>query len=385
MTETNAIRKQKILEIYPVKISRRILIFLGDIFLNLILSIIFFELVVFQISRPIIGYDNLINLSDINQKQQYAILYDRGLLYFDNEDGESNRFKLSIALETTNYYFLSFYSDDMNINLSKYDVFYKYFVEIKGDGSTDSLNYLNSLYLKYGASYFDQGRFTILGTYALKDNYKNQFVHNYIPGDQMSQEAQTSYENFTTKVFLNLYSELLNDVKTTDLSSPLLNKTYVELANDTENIENTLKTNYIICAYISFFISSIVLFLLIPFINEKHESSSELILKVERINKKTLNYIKKPFIFNIFLLKMIDSLILIFLVPIFRVGFSYLFALPELYVPALLSLIVIIVNFFLTCFTKLNTSLKEITTDTILVDTVSLDYYYQQKEILNEQ
>ena len=123
--------------------------------------------------------------------------------------------------------------------------------------------------------------------------------------------------------------------------------------------------------------------LVFPLVTEKRETIAERILKFERVNKKTLCYIKKPFILNLFLLKMFDSMIILFLIPAFRVGISYIFSFPELYLPSLIGIVIALLNLFITAFTKLNTSLKEITTDSIVIDTSSLDYYYREKEKIN--
>ena len=373
------VKKQKVVEIYPTKLGRRVLCFLSDIFLCLILSFIFFELVVFQISRPIINYDNLVNESETYQKNQYAILYSSDLLFFNDENKE-NQFMMSEALEDTNYNYLNFYTNDNSEELKKYDVFFNYFVNLKSGDKSDNLNELNGLLIKYGSDFFNTEKTTINGTFALKTTYIEQFKANYIEGDEMSEEAKNNYENFSKKVFLNLYSVMINDIETNDLKVSDVSKSYVELKNDIQAINDKINTNYIVCSYISFLISSLVLFLLVPLINHKRETASELILKFERINKKTMNYISRPMAINIFLLKMIDSALILFLIPSLRVGFSYIFSFPELYLPSLIALVIVIINLFITGFTKLNTSLKEITTDTIVCDSKSLDYYYQQVE-----
>ena len=372
----------KIIEIYPAKVTRRVLAFLADIFMNLILAIIFFELVVFQISRPIVNYDSLVNDSDTYQRGQYNLLYENGLLYFDDSEGEQNKFISSIALEDTSEYFLSFYTDDQNIDLANYDVFYKYFVVIKGkEKKEESLNMLNSLYIKYGEKYFDTSSYTVLGTYSLKNNYVEEFKHNFIEGDEMSDNAKEDYEAFNQDVFLSLYNVMFRDVEENNLYSLDGTRSYLDYEKQINEITATLNNNYIICAYISFLISSLILFLALPLISQKRETLSERILKLERVNKQTLSYIKKPFVLNVFLLKTMDSLIILFLIPCLHVGFSYLFSFPTLYLPSLIGLLISLIDLFITIFTKLNTSLKEITTDSIVVDSSSLDYYFREKGI----
>ena len=247
------VKKQKVVEIYPTKLGRRVLCFLSDIFLCLILSFIFFELVVFQISRPIINYDNLVNESETYQKNQYAILYSSDLLFFNDENKE-NQFMMSEALEDTNYNYLNFYTNDNSEELKKYDVFFNYFVNLKSGDKSDNLNELNGLLIKYGSDFFNTEKTTINGTFALKTTYIEQFKANYIEGDEMSEEAKNNYENFSKKVFLNLYSVMINDIETNDLKVSDVSKSYVELKNDIQAINDKINTNYIVCSYITAFL-----------------------------------------------------------------------------------------------------------------------------------
>lgn len=370
-------------EIYPTKVGRRVLAFFADIILNLMLSLLLFETAIFPLSTLVINYNDLLDKSDSTQKAQYQLLYENNLLYFDENRTEGNRFMLSLALEDTNYFFVQFYCDDDNQELTKYDVFYNYYGLVRDSANENSINELNELYLSYGEEFFDKSRKTINGTYSLKDEYIEKFKHNYILGDSMSQDAQADYQNFTKRVFLNVYNKMFEDIEKNDLLSLDGSISYKKLSANLDSINNTLNYDYIICSYISFFLSSLLLFLVFPLITEKRETIAERILKFERVNKKTICYIKKPFILNLFLLKMFDSMIILFLIPAFRVGISYIFSFPELYLPSLIGIVIALLNLFITAFTKLNTSLKEITTDSIVIDTSSLDYYYREKEKIN--
>ena len=370
-------------EIYPTKVGRRVLAFFADIILNLILSLLLFETAIFPLSTLIINYNDLLDESDSTQKAQYQLLYENNLLYFDENRTEGNRFMLSLALEDTNYFFVQFYCDDDNQELAKYDVFYNYYGLIRDSANQNSIHELNELYLSYGEEYYDKSKKTINGTYAFKNEYIEKFKHNYIQGDSMSEDAQTDYQNFTKRVFLNVYGKMFEDIEKNDLLSLDGSISYKKLSANLDSINNTLNYDYIICSYISFFLSSLLLFLVFPLITEKRETIAERILKFERVNKKTLCYIKKPFILNLFLLKMFDSMIILFLIPAFRVGISYIFSFPELYLPSLIGIVIALLNLFITAFTQLNISLKEITTDSIVIDTSSLDYYYREKEKIN--
>ena len=196
----------------------------------------------------------------------------------------------------------------------------------------------------------------------------------------MSSQARTDYDNFTKSVFLNIYNRMFSDIKANDLFSLDGLRSYKEIESKRSSINDTLNLDYVVCSYISFVFSCLILFLIVPLITEKRQTLSEKILKIERVNKTKITYIKKPLVLNIFLLKMFDGLTLLFLVPVAHVGFNYIFALPILYLPSLIAIVLALINLCITAFTKLNTSLIEITTDSIMCNQSSIDEYYRELE-----
>lgn len=367
---------KKVIDIYPSRVRRRVLAFLADIFVSTILSIILFELVVFQIARPIINFDGLVSKNEEYQEKIYDLLYDYEILYFDYDENENiSKYTLSSALEDTYYHYVNYLVNDEDESLVKYEVFYKYFVDIKENGDVEEVN---SLYKQYALKYFDTSKTTSLGTYPLKDEYKEEFKHNYVEDDEMSIQGYEDYNSFLNDSFLHLYNEIFNDIKENDLTSKDGTYTYSFIRNSIDEMDKTINNVYIICSYIAFLISNIILFLIYPMFNERRGSLGERILKLERISRKNMEYISRGMVINIFLLKMIDSLCLLFFIPVLRIGFAYIFALPILYLPSLIAIIIALINLAITLVTKLNTSLKEITTDSIVVDSDSLNKYYEE-------
>ncbi len=367
---------KKVIDIYPSRVRRRVLAFLADIFVSTILSLILFELVVFQVARPIINFDGLVLKNEEYQEKIYDLLYDYEILYFDYDENENvSKYTLSSALEDTYYHYVNYLVNDEDESLVKYEVFYKYFVDVKESGGVDEVN---SLYKEFALKYFDTSKTTSLGTYSLKDEYKEEFKHNYIEDDEMSIQGYEDYNSFLNDSFLHLYNEIFNDIKENDLTSKDGSYTYSFIRNSIDEMDETINNVYIICSYIAFLISSIILFLIYPMFNEKRGSLGERILKLERVSRKNMEYISRGMVINIFLLKMIDSLCLLFFIPVLRIGFAYIFALPILYLPSLIAIIIALINLAITLVTKLNTSLKEITTDSIVVDSDSLNKYYEE-------
>ena len=360
----------KHIDIYPTKVGRRILVFLGEIFLTLIISTILFELVIFQISRPIIKYNQITENISSSQEKIFRLLYERELLFYEDN---TNVYNINDSLEYTNSLLIKYYVFEDKEDENK-EIFVNYVVNYK----EDKVDRINELYLLYGEEYFDTSSFTSLGTYKLKEEYKEAFSHNYLEGDEMSTEAYEDFNNFRDNVFVKLFGALTDDIALNDLKSLDGTYSYLSLRNDIEDNENVLQYDYIICSYISFVITCVVLYFVIPLTNNKRQTLIEKILKVERINKNHMSYLKRNMVISVSLFKVIDAMTLMFLIPFLRVGLSYLFSLPILYLPSLVALIIVIINLFITIFTTFNTSLKEITTNSIVVDESSLNQYYEE-------
>lgn len=372
-------KKETIFEIYPSKVGRRVLAYLADIFISLIVSTILFELVIFQISRPISNYDDIEAQNLKAQKDIYDLLYERELLFFNSEI-EGMKYNIDSSLEYSASKYIEFYVFE-DEELKKYDIFNNYYVNYYEDEhGSSSINTLNNYLEEYGSRYFDLNTLTPLNTYSFKEDFKEMFSHNYIEGDEMSANAKNEYENFINNVFLPIYNHILTDIRTNNLiSSSNSQISYLSIYSVLEETENKIKNIYVINAYISFFITTLVLFLVIPLTTKKKASLGERVLKLERINKNTLGLLDKKFLFSVYLFKVIDSLTLLMFIPFIRVGFTYLFSMNILFIPSLMGLLMSLINLALVAFTKYNTSLKELTTNSIVVDSQVLDEYYLAK------
>ncbi len=368
----------KEMNIYPSKITRRILAYLADIFLALILGTILFELVVFQLSRLVSNYDSKVESQVQNEHSIFELLYQREILFYDKEN-EIGKYNLTNDLTYTFQEYLRFYVFDSE-EFVQNDIFYNYYNNYYLDSDRSSkLNDLNELYLLYGDTFFDQNKKTILGTYQLKDEYKEIFSHNYIENDEMSSDGYSLYNQLFNDCFLMIFGSITDDISINDLTSLDGSLSYVNLRNENNTLENDIKNIYVIDTYISFLLASIILFLIIPIFTSKRQTIGEKVLKLERVNKRSMEYLKRPFVINIFLLRMFDSLTLLLFIPALRVGINYIFSMSLLFIPSLIGLFIALINLIIILIYPLNLSLKEITTDSIVVDSESINEYYTKK------
>ena len=360
--------EKKVFNIFPCKKRTRALVFLSDIFMCFILSVFLFEIVVMQIAKPIINYSGMQQQTLQYEVDRRNILVDNGLLFI----GDDKNFNFSKDLSKTCDEFLRFYTfDDTS---TKGDVFYKYFVELKGK----DVSIVNNYYKENGERYFDvEGTKTSLGTYKLNETFVTLFKPSYVEGDEISETGKKELESFQNKFFLNVYKYVIYDIKENDIKSINFEYSYNEYSKFIETRSDTLTNTYIIAAYISFIISSIILFFVIPLCNHKGRTISEMILKIEHIYKNDYSYLKKRFVVVEGFFNTLNSFVILAFIPCISVPFAELFAFPYLVSVSVVSLLFIILELVLLLSTDLNQTLKEKGTNSIVVDTSLMDTYYR--------
>lgn len=360
--------EKKEINIYPSKIGKRILVYLADLILCLLLSAFVFEIIVFPTFKALPGYADKTQEVSNYYRARMGILYKNELLTYKNED---EKFDMEKSLEITSDNLLSYYVfDDTN---KSNEIFYHYFCDIRGK----DVSYLNNIYLEFGKDYLDETKFTDLGTYKFKEDVIELFKPNFVEGDELSEKGKVEYEHFESVFFLNIYSELLKDIEENDLTSEDNEYTYNEYTDFINNFDAYYWNAVTICSVISFALSSLVLFLIIPLTNHKGRTLSEMILKVEHIYIKDISCISKKHVLVMFLFNTLNSMPILFIVSMASSGFGGVLSLTYLLVFSLVSLVFVIFELIWLIFNRLNQSPKEIITKTILCDTKLVDEYYR--------
>lgn len=355
-------------DIYPAKKSRRILVTISDIFITLILAVFLFEIIVMQIAKPIIKYN------DIQTRIYNNEVSRRDLLVFNNILFKSDKeYDFSKDLEKTAINYIEFQVKN-DESTKKYDVFSTYFVDIK----KENISKLNEIIIDKCTPYFDKNSLTITGTYRLSEDYLNYFSPYFEEGNEMSSVGKNYFDSFKEKEFLKLYQEILTDITNNDLVKDSSNNTFNYYSNLISEDESFLKNTYIFCSYISFFIAALTLYLIIPLANKKGRTLSEIILKIERINVKKMDYLKKRYILIEFLFNLLESLIIIVFVPYITLQ---LYGISLLYGGAIISLLFLLAQLLILLINEYSKTLKEIATNSLCIDSSLMDDYY--KEISN--
>ena len=96
--------RNKIIDIYPTKISRRLLVFLADTFIFLILAVFLFEMCAKPIFVSLPNFNNKFNEATKATSMRNDVLYENEILFYENEDGKN----LGDSISYTSLMFLIF-------------------------------------------------------------------------------------------------------------------------------------------------------------------------------------------------------------------------------------------------------------------------------------
>ena len=363
--------QKKVIDIYPTKNSRRILVFFSDLLILFISCVFLFEIVVNPLVKLAANYTNTVSQADTYSRSRNEILYNNKLLFYEKE----TKYEFQNNLDYTATQFLKFYVfDDKTL---QNEVIFHYFVDLRGEDVT----YINDLYKNFGGKYFDLNSYTSIGTYAFKNEYIDLLSPYFVEGDELSSDGLTELELYKENCFLSLYSNVMKDIIKNDLYSTnsQISLSYNELSNKIAEFDTYYRNVATIGAYISFGLGIAILYFLVPLLNKKGRTCSEIILKVEHVDNPSLNYLKKRFVVVEGLFNSLNGLLILFLIPIISLGFSDLFLLNLLYPVSFVSLVFVIIELFIMCFSKYGQSLKELATNSLCCDTETIDNYYKEK------
>lgn len=364
-------KKQKVINIYPTKNTRRILVFFSDLLMLFISCVFIFEMIVNPIVKVSTDFDTKVNTADTYSRTRNQILYDNDILFFEEE----TKYSFSTNLRYTADQFLKYYVfDSENINN---EVVVHYFKDIRDV----EVNKINEIYLKYGEKYFNQEEYTSLGTYAFKEEYIDLLSPYFREGDELSSEGETTLTSFREFFFLNVYSEVIKDIIDKDLSSsnPSIAYSYNELSDKISEFDTYYKNITTLGSYITFFLGASILFFLVPLLNKKGRTFSEMILKVERVDKKEITYLKKRFVVVEGLINTLNGLLILFVIPVISFEFSKVFTLNLLFSVSFVSLIFIVIELIIMLINQYGRSIKELATNSICCDTETIDNYYRER------
>ncbi len=368
--------KQEIVDIHPLKKSRRILVFLADFFINLILSYLIFNIMVAPIGKELTNFEKKNNQHIEATEEMYHHYYKSKIFLKDDSFEE---YEAKVAVEYTYRCFLSYYvlDDEESIDpehpqyghKAENDTIYHYYIDIREDFTT-YYNHFTRYNEKYSYFIFDEG----IKRFELKEEVKNELYSYFDPKDEIGDLGQKYYDRLSEDLFNPLMATLLDELDTYDLHYENELYSYIECRKIIKNVEEYHARLMTISAFLSHSIAWAIYFLVSPLINKGRKTWAMMIMKIERVNFYSLNITKRPMYLIFAIYSFFISMMGILFLPSMLVNFNSLFTYTFLLYASLFAIVLALGDLIFLLFNQYNRS---------LVDFLSNDLYLSEDE-LNE-
>lgn len=354
--------------IYPAKLGRRILSFLGDFFITFILCIFFYECVCMPIGRSFGDYVAKSEQIDTLNYQRIDLLYENNIILENkqpSEDQSYDKYNFEDAQNYTSEQFIYFYTykEEKDLNPINYEVCYTY--KLNTNQISSASQYSNNLKGNNPntpfLNYLDEDGFLIL-----KDEYKDYFRPLFVEGDTMSNKGIEAFGDFLSDYFNPNFSSMVENFSNN-------NEEYVSLTNQINEINSSFSSFYQTSAIVSFLTSSIIMYLVVPLIDKKGRTPLKIILKLEYIDTKKFNNIKKSVAIWLFFLNVLENLAMVMFIPFISFGITNIFSLEVLLIVSIISICYDLICIFVAACNSYNKSFKEIFFNLIVVDEKTMD------------
>lgn len=354
--------------IYPAKLGRRVLSFLGDFFITFILCIFFYECVCMPIGRSFGDYVSKSEQIDTLNYQRIDLLYENNIILENKQPSEDlnyDKYNFEDAQNFTSEQFIYFYTykEEKDLNPINYEVCYTY--KLNTNQISSASEYSNTLKGNNPntpfLNYLDEDGFLIL-----KDEYKDYFRPLFVEGDSMSNKGIEAFGDFLSDYFNPNFSSMVENFSNN-------NEEYVSLTNQINEINSSFSSFYQTSAIVSFLTSSIIMYLVVPLIDKKGRTPLKIILKLEYIDTKKFNNIKKSVAVWLFFLNILENLAMVMFIPFISFGITNIFSLEVLLIVSIISICYDLICIFVAACNSYNKSFKEIFFNLIVVDEKTMD------------
>lgn len=205
----------------------------------------------------------------------------------------------------------------------------------------------------------------------------------YSPSDMS--EAGKLAVGYLQDFFLNAYGEVFNDIQKNDLTyKKVIDEhetviSYLALKAIVEDCEKKFQTQIIVAVVVSYVISSLVLYLVIPLINKDSKTVAMILMHLERIGTNNLFFLKKSESALLLIYSLVFNLPILFFMPMTQVDFSYLFNITPLMSTLTIGFFSWIVSFLVIMFSAFNQALSDKLSRSVLISEADLDEIYRAK------
>ena len=377
VNESNEVNQEKkTIDVVPLTKGRRILLFLADFFLNFILSFIILNVLVVPLGKVFTNYNARNSAYESNITKRATVLYDNGVVI---DSGDVDKGNVMYNVSFSYYCYLSYYCYDEETppnmthdqfgHKEKNEVIRHYFIDIIND---------EAKYISFLSTYKVSKYFTITGSVlSLNEEYKAQIAPYFKKGEEASNTGKGYIDSIEREIFYPLYSEVMNSIEKIDLISG--DYSYNELTKDIKAYDSYYKTFIIVTAFTAFFLSTVVLYLIIPIFNENKRTISMMIMKIDRISFDRLTLVKKYECIISTIYALVTNMLAVFFIPMLQASIYDLFNIPVLYVFGLLSIVFMLGSLIFLLFNAYNRTIFDFLTRTVYIKSEELDKSYRAK------
>ena len=370
-------QEKKVINLDPLKKGKRILLFLADYFIDFILGFLLFVVMVYPLGKVMTGFSAKKDVYNANLELRGQILIGSKIIHNSHD---VDIYNISYNVDFTSDCFLSYYAFDeespSNMRYNQFGhkednkIFHTYFINILGDE-----NKFITLFDKYNEkfSYFERSGANL----TLKSEIRNQVKPNFIKGEECSQVGKEYVSKIKSSVYLPMFSEIMESIKTSDLifEDHSYNQTQSAIIGYEKFTLNLITAT----ALIAVFLSSSVVYLIIPLCNKGRKTIGMFIMNIEVVNIRSLGYLKKREQVLRFIYSLFQVFLISFFVPMTSIPFVEMFRIQLLFIILLFSLAFMLINMTAILFDQYNRSLFDRLLGVIHLKTADLDEVYRAK------
>lgn len=347
MEEAKSQNEPRYIDVPVLKKSRRVLVFLADFFLTLMLTVTLFNLAVYPLAKQAVGYDARLTSLKAAQKARDGVLYDLSLLFpVSPTSKESSDFDNNLIYTCDEY----IHALVVPTHGAQYEVFRHYYVDLRSSTSEYVALYKE---IDKNHSFFDIGTDTV----SLKAEYMALVAPKYNPDDTISAKGQEVYEKLQDKIFAQGYHRLLTSAYANNLSSG-----GVSYKAEQDKVANIANGNLLLvstCVLLSYFLSWLPFFMIIPSVNKSRKTVGMLALKVYRVKRVDFDAPSLPITYLQGAYALLAGAGFLVFVPWGNVAFNELFALPILFIVSVISLVFALASLAMILVDVYNRSLSD--------------------------
>lgn len=380
-------KESKVVEIdlHPISKWKRILVYLGDLFISFILAVFFISLVVMPIASIF-----------VKPKTQEAvaaehitddILYEHELLFYKTPEnvGKFPKYDFDADLRYTYNRFLSFYVFDdetsLNPDYPEYahflsnEVVYHYYHDIKSDDITYYDLFKNH---EKGYNLFDITDTSV----TLKSEVKTELRTFFKPNETLGSKGQEYYDSISD-IFSALYSMVIKDIKQYDLKDSHGNS-YIAQQDIISKISSNYYLTVAVCAGISYLLAWALVHLVYPLINSAGRTPTMSIMKVDRLGYRNLMALSKGEVALVSSYFFLMDMPYVMFLSLSYTTFIFIFKVPVLPILSIFAFVLALVSLFIILFSSFNRSLTDLFSQSVMVPSEEVDGIIKAKETIQE-